>query len=79
MNENNQVFHDRPVCCISVRLSDKSEVTQHKINFFKNCPQCCLNPQPPEHYSNPLPTELRRNGVEISEVNFVCFKHHFTY
>ena len=33
----NRVFHDRPVWCISVRLSDRSEVTQHKINFVKNC------------------------------------------
>ena len=34
-----RVFHDRPVWCISVRLSDRSEVSQNKINFDKNCPQ----------------------------------------
>ena len=35
----NWVFHDRPVWRISVRLSDRSKVTQHRINFIKNCPQ----------------------------------------
>ena len=34
-----RVFHDRPILCISVSLSDRSKVTQHKINFVKNCPQ----------------------------------------
>ena len=31
-------FHDRPVWHISVRLSDRSKVTQNKINLVKNCP-----------------------------------------
>ena len=39
---------------VSVRLSDRAEVTQNKINF--GC-----NPQPPDHHSNGLPTELGRN------------------
>ena len=53
-----QVFHDRTVWRISVRLSDRSEVTQHKINFVKNCPQLSLNSQPPNHQSHALSTEL---------------------
>ena len=40
---------------ISVRLSDRSEVTQHKINFIKNCPKWGLTSQPPDHQSNALP------------------------
>ena len=43
---------------ISVRLSDRSKVTQNKINFVKNCRQWGLNSQPPDHQSNALPTEL---------------------
>ena len=37
---------------------DRSKLTQNKINFVKNCSQCGLNPQPPDHHSNALPTEL---------------------
>ena len=29
---------------VSVRLSDRSKVTQNKINFVKNCPKWGLNP-----------------------------------
>ena len=54
----------------SVRLSDRSEVTQHKINFIKNCPQWGLNSQPPDHQSCALPTVLARNLLEICEVSF---------
>ena len=35
--QHNRVFHDRPVWRISVWLSDRSEVTHHKINFVINC------------------------------------------
>ena len=54
----NWVFLDRPIWRISVRLSDRSKVTQHKINFIKNCPQWGLNSQPPDHQSHALPTVL---------------------
>ena len=40
---------------VSVRLSDRSEVTQHKINFVKKCSQWGLNSQPPDHQSHALP------------------------
>ena len=63
---------------ISVRLSDRSKVTQNKINFIKNCPQWGLNSQLPDHQSHALPTVLGRNLLEISEVSFLLFMHHFT-
>ena len=69
----NWVFHDRPVWRISVRLSDRSKVTQHKINFIKNCPQWGLNSQPPDYQSRALPTVLGRNLLEICEVSFPLF------
>ena len=52
------VSHERPIWRISVRLSDRSKVTQHKINFVKNYPQWGLNSQPPDHQSHALPTVL---------------------
>ena len=55
---NYWVCHDRLIWCISVRLSHRSEVTQNKTNFIKNCPQWGLNLQPLDHHSNALPTEL---------------------
>ena len=58
---------------ISVRLSDRSEATQHKINFVKTCPQWGLNSQPLDHQSHALPAELARNLLEISEVSFLLF------
>ena len=58
---------------ISVRLSDRFQVTQHKINFVKNCPIWGLNSQPPDHQSGALTTELARNRLEISEVSFLLF------
>ena len=70
---NNRVFHDKEIWPISVRLSDRSEVIQRKINFVKNCPQWGLNPQPPDHQSPALPNELGRNLLEISEVSFLLF------
>ena len=58
---------------ISVRLSDRSEVTQPKINFVKNSPQWGLSSQPTDHQFSALLTELGRNLLEISEVNFLLF------
>ena len=69
----NRIFHDRPVWRISVKLSDRSEVTQHKINFVKNYPQRDLNLWPPDHQFNALLTVLGRNLLKISEVNFLFF------
>ena len=43
---------------LSDYLTDRSKVKQNKINFVKNCPQWGLNLQPPDHYSNSLPTDL---------------------
>ena len=48
---------------ITVRLSDRFKVTKNKINFVKNCPQCGLNSQPVDHYSNALTTELSQHSV----------------
>ena len=42
-------FNHKEIWSISVRLSDRSEVTQHKINLIKNCRQWGLNLQPPDH------------------------------
>ena len=58
---------------ISVRLSDRFKVTQHKINFVKNCPEWGLNSQSLDHQSGALTTELARNLLEISEVSFLLF------
>ena len=69
----NWVFHVRPFRRISVRLSDRSEVTQYKINFIKNCPHWGLNSQPTDHQSHALLTELVRNLLEMSEVSFLLF------
>ena len=68
-----RIFHDRPVWRISVRFSHRSEATQHKINFVKNCAQWGLNSQPPDHQSHALPTELGRNLLGISEISFLLF------
>ena len=46
---------------ISVRLSDRSKVTQYKINFVNNCPQWGSNPQSLDNHSNSLPTMLGKN------------------
>ena len=32
----NQIFHEKEIWCISVRSSDRSKITQNKINFVKN-------------------------------------------
>ena len=65
---HNWVFHYRPVWRISVRLSDRSEVTQHKINFVKNFPQWDLNSHPSDHQFHALPTDLSHYLV-------VCVNH----
>ena len=46
----------------------RSEVTQHKINFVKNCPQWGLNQQPSDHQSHALPTELSHYLVVCMKV-----------
>ena len=65
---------------LSDYLTDRSKFTQNKIYFAKHCPQWSLNPQPPDHHSNALPSEARQEsvGLEISEVSFVFFMHHLT-
>ena len=68
-----RVFHNKEISHISVRLSDRSEVTRHKINFAKNCPQLDLNPQLLDHHSHAMPTKLGRILLEISEVSFLLF------
>ena len=59
-----RVFHDKEIWCISVRLSDRSKVTQNKINSIKNFPQWGLNPWPPDHHFNALPTEPGRDLLD---------------
>ena len=58
---------------ISVRLSDRSKVTQNKISFAKNLPHWCLNSQPPDHQPHALLNELGRNLLKIYEVSFLLF------
>ena len=58
---------------LSDYLTDLTLVTQHKINFIKNCHHWGLNQWPPNHQSHALPTNLGRNWLEISEVSFLLF------
>ena len=58
MEPINRVFTIGMSDAFSVGQSYRSEVTQHKINFVKNCPQWGLNCQPPDHQSNVLPDDL---------------------
>ena len=67
------VFHDKENWHISFRLSDRSKVTQNKINFIKNCPPWGLNPWHPDHHSNALPTELGRNLLGIRFLKWAMF------
>ena len=46
-----QIFHGNEIWHISVRLSDRSKVTQNKIYLIKNWPQCGLNPRFLDHHS----------------------------
>ena len=43
---------------ISVRLPNRSKVTQNKINFITNYTKWGLNSQPPDHPYHALPTEV---------------------
>ena len=57
---------------ISVRLFDRSKVTQNKINFIKNCSQWGLNSQPLDHHPHVLPTEIshcKNYALLILEIN----------
>ena len=69
------VFHDKEIWRTSVRLSDRSKVTQNKINFVKNWPQWGWNPQPLDHHSNALPTELGRICWEGDFWSELCLFH----
>ena len=42
----------------AIVLIKEYNITQHKINFAKNCPQWDLNSQPLDHQSTALPTVL---------------------
>ena len=55
---------------ISVRLSDRFNVTQNKINFVKNCPQWGWKPGPPDLQASALPTELSQHSV--ASLNLHC-------
>ena len=70
---DNRGFHDKEIWCISVRLTDRSEVTRHKINLVKNCYQWDLNPWLPDCRSNAQLTVLGRNLLKIFEVSFLLF------
>ena len=50
-------FHDKEIWRISVRLSDRSKVYKTKYFLSKITP-VGFEPQPPDHLSNALPTEL---------------------
>ena len=68
-------FHKKDIWHISVRLSDRSQVMQHKINFIKNCPQWGLNPWPSDHQSHALINWARQESVTDfwSEHSFVSY------
>ena len=55
---------------ISVRLSDRFNVTQNKINFVKNCPQWGWKPGPLDLQVSALPTELSQHSV--ASLNLHC-------
>ena len=55
---------------VSVRLSDRFNVTQNKINFVKNCPQWGWKPGPPDLQASALPTELSQHSV--ASLNLHC-------
>ena len=56
---------------VSVRLSNRFNVTQNKINFVKNCPQWGWKPGPPDLQASALPTELSQHSV--ASLNLHCF------
>ena len=55
---------------VSVRLSDRFNVTQNKINFVKNCPQWGWKPGPLDLQASALPTELSQHSV--ASLNLHC-------
>ena len=55
---------------VSVRLSDRFNVTQNKINFVKNFPQWGWEPGPPDLQASALPTELSQHSV--ASLNLHC-------
>ena len=55
---------------VSVRLSDRFNVTQNKINFVKNCPQWGWKPGSPNLQASALPTELSQHSV--ASLNLHC-------
>ena len=55
---------------VSVRLSDRFNVTQNKINFVKNCPQWGWKPGTPDLQASALPTELCQHSV--ASLNLHC-------
>ena len=69
----NWFFYDKETWSIFVKLSASSKVTQSKINFVKNYPQWGLNPQPPDHHSNALPTERGRNPLSRRFLKWALF------
>ena len=70
------VFPNKEIWRISVRLSDRSKVTQNKINFVKNFLQWGLNPWTADHHSNALPTELDRNLLGRCALYVLCTTSH---
>ena len=65
--QGNWVFHDRP---FSVRLSDRFNVAQNKINFVKNCPQWGWKRGPLDLQASALPTELSQHSA--ASLNLHC-------
>ena len=55
---------------VSVRLSDRFNVTQNKINFVKKCPQWGWKPGPLDLQASALPTELCQHSV--ASLNLHC-------
>ena len=55
---------------VSVRLSERFNVTQNKINFVKNCPQWGWKPGPLDLQTSALPTELSQHSV--ASLNLHC-------
>ena len=62
-----RVFHDKEIWRISVRISDRSKVTQYKINFVKNGPQWGLNSQHPDHQSSGINRAWLYKGLSDSQ------------
>ena len=75
-----RVYYDKEIWHISVRLSDRSEVTQHKINFVKNCPPVGFEPMTSWSSVSCSANWAREESVGDfwSELSFVsCTTSHF--